>query len=205
MKKIILTGFQPFGPYKYNPTEQSTIDFNGKIFGDRRVIGLVLPCIYDAWGYLASTIVRNGEVHAVISTGLSSSAMGMRIESTFRNAMNGEKYPDANGYAPKNVPIVANGAPYNVKSKAPHKKLLHLLLENDVPAEASDDADSFICNSLGFKTSLAIRASKYVFRNLFVHVPWTTAYKEKVPTVPGKIFLDHDLYYKGLELLIRNI
>lgn len=204
MKKIILTGFEPFGPYQYNPTKQSTEDFNGKTFGDRTVIGLVLPSVYSAWGHLASTILHNSDAYAIISTGLSSSVQGIRIESTFRNTMNG-KYADANGYAPKNMPVLNENVPYTIHSKAPHKKLLHLLLENNVPAERSNDADNFICNALGYMTSVAMRNSGYINRNLFVHIPWTTFYQDKVPHVTGKIFLDHDLYYKGLELLIRNI
>ncbi len=204
MKKIILTGFQPFGPYQYNPTQQSTIDFHQKIFGDRKVIGIVLPSIYDAWGHLVATLLHHSDVYAIISTGLASSAQGIRIESTFRNTMNG-KYPDANGYTPKNIPIIKKSAPYTIKSRAPHKKLLHTLLEHDIPAERSSDADSFICNALGYCTSLATRSNSYNERNVFIHVPWTTRYCDKVPHESGKIFLDHDLYYKGLELLIRTI
>jgi pyroglutamyl-peptidase len=204
MKKIILTGFEPFGPYPYNPTQESTLDFHGKIFDDREVIGIVLPSIYNAWGYLASAILHNSDAHAIISTGLASSARGIRIESTFRNTMNG-KYADANGYAPKNIPIINNKVPYSIRSKAPHKKLFHLLLENNIPAERSNDANRFICNSLGYTTSVAIRNSRYVNRNIFIHIPWTTSYKEKVLLEPGKIFLEKELYYKGLELLIRNI
>ncbi len=205
MKKIILTGFKPFGNYQYNPTEQSTFDFDGKIFGDRQVIGVVLPCIYNAWGHLKSTILYHSNAHAIISTGLASKAKGICIESTFRNVMNDDKYADANGYAPKNIPVFAGDVPYNVKSKGPNKKLFHLLLENDIPAERSNDANSFICNSLGYMTSLAMRKAGYVNRNIFIHIPWTTAYQDKVSLEEGKIFLDHELYYKGLELLIRNI
>lgn len=204
MKKIILTGFEPFGPYKYNPTQQSTLDFHGKIFGDRKVVGLVLPSVYNAWGWLASTILHNSDAHAIISTGLASSAQGIRIESTFRNTMNG-KYPDADGYAPKNIPVTKENVPYTVRSKAPHKRLFRLLLENNIPSERSDDADNFICNSLGYMTSVAMRNAGYINRNLFIHIPWTTPYQDKVLLDPGKIFLDHELYYKGLELLIKNI
>ncbi len=205
MKKIILTGFKPFGHYQYNPTEQSTLDFDGKIFGDRQVIGVVLPCVYNAWGHLAGTILRNSNAHAIISTGLASSVKGIRIESIFRNVMNNDKYADADGYTPKNVPVVKGNVPYNVKSRGPNKKLLRLLLENGIPAEASNDAGNFICNSLGYTTSLAMRSAGYVNRNIFIHIPWTTAYQDRVSLEDGKIFLDHDLYYRGLELLIRNI
>lgn len=205
MKKIILTGFKPFGDYLYNPTEQSTLDFHGKIIGDREVIGIVLPCIYKAWGHLISPILHNSDAYAVISTGLDSNAKGIRIESTFHNNMNG-KYPDATGYSPKNIPIMQEvGAPAFVKSKAPNKKLFEALQKAGIPTERSRDAGGFICNALGFMTSLAVRRNGYLTRNMFVHIPWTTAYQDRVSIAKGKMYLDHELYYKGLELLIKTI
>ncbi len=48
MENIILTGFDIFGPYEYNPTLQSAIDFDGRIIGNRKVHGIVLPSTYDA-------------------------------------------------------------------------------------------------------------------------------------------------------------
>ncbi|PCI20135.1 hypothetical protein COB64_02390 [Candidatus Wolfebacteria bacterium] len=203
METIILTGFEPFGSYSHNPTQQSTLDFHGKIFGDRKVIGLVLPCTYDAWGQLASLIQRTN-ADKVISTGLSSSVKGIRIESKFHNVMNG-KYPDAKGFDPKNIPVMEEDAPISVRSKAAHKKLFDLLIKKGIPAELSTNADAFICNALGYKTSLGTRNHRYNTRNLFIHVPWTTAYKDKVSIEEGKIFLDQNVYYKGLELLIKNI
>jgi pyrrolidone-carboxylate peptidase len=117
--------------------------------------------------------------------------------------MNG-KYPDADGYEPENVPIL-DLAPYAVKSKSQNKKLFDLLVANNIPTERSCNADMFICNALGYKTSLATRTSSYIKKNLFVHIPWTTDYKDKVQIEKEKMFLETELYYKGLELLIENI
>lgn len=204
MKKVILTGFEPFGGYKYNPTQQSALDFNGKIFGDREIIGVVLPCIYNAWGHLI-TLIRSEEPYAILGTGLASSVQGMRIESTFHNVM-GSKYADAYGYAPQNIPImIGRASPYTVKAKSQANKLFKLLAENDIPAEFSTNADGFICNALGYHMSLAARTSCYIERTLFVHVPWTTDYRQLVPISSEKNYLETELYYKGLELLIRNI
>lgn len=204
MEKIILTGFEPFGPYPYNPTQKSTLDFDGKIFGDKEVLGLVLPCTYDSWSKLAGFILKTG-ASKIINTGLSSSVKGVRIETKFKNIMNG-KYPDVNGYSPQNIPIIENDrAPEFVKSKAPNKKLFELLIENNIPSEISNDADSFICNSLGYKTSLAVRTSTYLTKNIFIRIPWTSEYEDKILLEQGKIFLETEKYYKALELLIRNI
>jgi pyroglutamyl-peptidase len=115
------------------------------------------------------------------------------------------KYPDANGYTPDNVAIMDENVPYEIKSKAPHQKMLRLLHANGIPAELSNDADTFMCNALGYKTSLAARKTGCPTRNIFIHIPWTTEYQDRVVIEKEKIFLPSDLYYKGLELLIRNI
>ncbi len=203
MKKIILTGFEPFGNYQFNPTKDSTLKFDGKKFGDRKITGVVLPCLYDAWTYLAD-VIEEINPYAIISTGFASCVGGMRIESSFRNLMD-SKYSDASGYSPKGLPIIAKDAPNNVTTNALYEELFLMLVEHGIPAEYSMDAESFICNALGYQTSLAIQRQNLPIRNAFIHVPWTTEYKDKVPHQPGKIFIDHDVYNKGLELLIRNI
>lgn len=204
MKKVIVTGFEPFGPYQYNPTQKSALDFNGKIFGDREVVGIVLPSTYNAWGHLAHSMQIH-DPYAVIGTGLASSAQGMRIKSLFYNEKNG-KYPDAQGYAPQKVPIIDDpAAPRLVKARSKSSKLFKLLADNNIPAEFSKDADRFICNTLGYYISVAAQTALYVKKTLFVHTAWTTDYKDKVILDEGKNFLPTELYYKGLELLIRNI
>ena len=110
------------------------------------------------------------------------------------------------GYAPKNIPILTDpNAPATVTVRCKNVKLFKLLRENDIPVEFSKDADRFICNALGYYISTASRYGPYSFKTLFVHIPWTTEYKDKVFLEEGKNFLETDLYYKGLELLIRNI
>lgn len=205
MKKILLTGFEPFGPYEYNPTQQSALDFNGKVFDDREVEGAVLPAVYNAFGHLMRYVKSGNGSYAIINTGLCSSAQGFRIESTFRNNMHG-KYADALGYNPQNIPIWhGEKFPRIVRAKGAHKRLYELLTNEGIPAERSSDADTFICNSLGYSISIATRTTTYNKYNIFVHVPWTTEYADRVTIEPGKMFLSKELYYKGLELLIRNI
>jgi len=34
MRKAIITGFEPFGPYKFNPVQDTTEEYNGKTLGD---------------------------------------------------------------------------------------------------------------------------------------------------------------------------
>ena len=48
MKKAIVTGFEPFGPYVDigNPVQDLARECDGKKLGDIEVIGLIVPCTY---------------------------------------------------------------------------------------------------------------------------------------------------------------
>ena len=206
MKKVILTGFEPFGNYAFNPTQESTEYFNHiGIVSSVRVVGVVLPCTYYGAFQALYAIVQKEKPDAILSTGLSSEVNGIRIETTFRNVMDG-KYPDANGYRPIAKPIIAEEKAKKIlTATADTAHLANILRQNDIPVEISTDSHAFICNSLAYLTSEMIIENKSPIRNMFIHIPWTDNYKNKITIESHKIFLNKEKYYKGLELLISHI
>lgn len=206
MKKVILTGFEPFGDYKYNPTKESTEYFNSiGVVSGVKVMGLVLPCTYYGASNILSKVIDKEKPDAVISTGLSSNVKAIRIETTFHNLMNG-KYPDANNYCPHGVPLGEEiGYEEFLSSTADNLFLAEILHGNGIPVEISKDSDTFICNSLGYLTTKKILSNYLKIRNMFIHIPWTDDYKDKINLEPTKIFLEKKKYYQAIELLIKNI
>lgn len=207
MKKVILTGFEPFGNYLFNPTKESTEYFNSVgVVSGVKVVGLVLPCTYFGSFHLLSGVIDEERPDAVISTGLSSSVKAIRIETTFRNLMNG-KYPDFEGNIPKNLPLCDEpNAKEFLASTANNIYLANLLHSKGLPVEISGDADSFICNSLGYQTSKKILSNEFsTMRNMFIHIPWTYDYKDKINLESTKIFLEKEKYYQAIELLVKYI
>ena len=152
MKRIILTGFEPFGDYKFNPTQDIAKEYDGKEIRDIEVIGLVLPCTYySAHNYLKS-FTKSLAPDAILSLGLSSSVKGFRFEKFGKNWMDG-KYKDANGFNPKGMPIIEGGKEfYGVNSNI--LGLANNLSNSNLPFEISENADAFICNSLIYLTSM---------------------------------------------------
>jgi pyrrolidone-carboxylate peptidase len=130
----------------------------------------------------------------------------VRIETTFHNAMNG-KYPDSDGNIPNGLPLCDEpNAKDFLLATANNKYLADLLYSNGIPVEISKDADAFICNSLGYLTSKKILNNQFSsMRNMFIHIPWTDDYKNKINLEPSKIFLEKEKYYQAIELLIKNI
>lgn len=206
MKKVILTGFEPFGGYKYNPTEDSTKYFDKKVVSGIKVKGLVLPCTYFGAFKILSNVINREKPDAIISTGLASSVKGIRIETTFHNIMNG-KYPDADGKIPNGLPIWDKPfAKDYLIATADSVYLANVLRSNGIPVELSMDAEGFICNSLGYLTTKKILQKSFLSTiNMFIHVPWNDDYDDKIILEPSKIFMGKDKYYEAIELLIKNI
>jgi len=203
MKQIILTGFEPFGPYKFNPVEESTKYFSNKQIGEYKIRGIVLPCTYLGGFHILKRFISETNPSAIISTGLSSSVKGIRFETTGRNVMNG-KYPDAKGYNPKGIRIIKGGKEF-LNTNSDNSSLANILYKKGIPTEISADADTFICNSLIYLTNDYLQRNDSEIKNVFIHTPWTENYKAKVEIEPHKTVIPQQTLYNSIETIIKNI
>jgi len=203
MKQIILTGFQPFGPYPFNPVEESTKYFNDKQIGEYNITGIVLPCTYHGASKILKQAISQINPEAIVSTGLSSSVRGIRFETTGKNIMN-SKYSDANGYQPDKVPIIEGDEEF-LNTNSPNHDLANILHRNGIPTEISANADHFICNSLIYLTSRYLQMNKPKIKNVFIHTPWTENYRSKIELAPRKIMIPQMVLNNSIETIIRNV
>jgi len=203
MRQIIITGFQPFGPYKFNPVEESTRYLDGKQIDEYCIKGIVLPCTYHGAFQILKQAISEINPEAIISTGLSSSVKGIRFETTGRNIMNG-KYPDANGYQPNGIPIIEGGKEF-LNTNSYNSNLANLLYQEGIPTEMSANADDFICNSLIYLTSQHLQINKSKTKNVFIHIPWTENYKSRIELEPHKIMISQEVLYHSIETIVRNV
>lgn len=205
-KTAIVTGFEPFGPYEFNPTMDLANRVNQASISGYQVKGIVLPCTYyGAFDKLKDEIeVTNPDV--IISTGLSSSVQGVRLEMTGQNIMDG-KYADAEGFSPTDEPIIEG----NRFIRFPNETALGEefygfvnkgLKGNDIPFEYSVNADSFVCNSLIYQAVDYIKTNKLQIGYVFCHFPWTSDYLDKIDLESEKITLPSETLDKTIELLL---
>jgi len=202
MKELMITGFNPFGPYKYNPTQDIVEHFTGKTVAGYKINAILLPTIYYAFRLIEQEIERTRPV-AIISTGLSSSVKGVRIETTARNIMNG-KYADTNGVLATGEPIIEN-APEFVAVNTNSHKYANILAKNNIPVEISADADGYTCNALIYETSHYIAKNKLPIKQFFLHSPWTDKYKDKIDLEPHKIMIEEGELFRAIELIVENL
>ncbi len=200
MKTVLLTGFEPFGDYKHNPTQDLVNYISNKKprISQSFIYGIVLPCTYKGAFEILSKEIDRIKPDAIISTGLSSSVGGVRIETVFRNMMY-SKYADADGFTPNSLKIREDWP--MVKQIHPNSDshfLAELLSKINIPVELSQNANTFICNSLGFLTSAKIQQEKLPIKNMFIHIPWTSNYQGKIDLDPDKVFIELPQAYDAI-------
>src|SRR5262245_41963773 len=108
MKKILITGFEPFGGDAINPSEQVARALEGRTFGDRTVVSAVLPCVF---GTARPELVRLLRAHApglVICLGLAGGRAAITPERVAINVVDA-RIPDNAGDQPFDVPVIRSG------------------------------------------------------------------------------------------------
>ena len=205
MKKAIVTGFEPFGPYVDigNPVQDLARECDGKKLGDIEVIGLIVPCTYHGAFKLLSEKIDELSPDIILSSGLASRVPRIRLEAIGRNIMNG-KYPDADGKNPDNEPLVLGGKLW-YQTSSNNIYLANTLHRCGIPSEISVDAEGFICNSLVYLTAKRISDERLPIQFAFFHTPWTEDYLKRISLEPGKTTIKKRDLINATEILVREM
>jgi len=203
MKRVILTGFDVFGPYKFNPTRDLAVEYQGKRLGDVEIVGIVLPATYYGAFEMLSEAIDRFFPDTILSTGLASFVPRLRLESVGRNNMSG-KYADADGRKPVNQPLIQGGKEF-YRINADNVRLANSLFEAGIPSDVSVDAETFICNSLIYLTAMKIEEQGLQIKYAHFHTPWAVGYLDRVALEPGKTTISDADLRKATEIIIRDL
>jgi len=189
MKSVLLTGFEPFGGEKTNPSGEIARALDGRVLLGRRVTGAVLPCVFGAANVELRRLVRAVRPELVICLGQA----GGRAEVTpERVAINVDdaRIPDNAGAQPVDVRIVARG-PAAYWSTLPIKAIVEALREHGIPAAVSQTAGTFVCNHVFYGLMHALRHGsgralrrRRGARGGFIHVPFLPEQTKSDPSLP---------------------
>lgn len=182
LKRVLVTGFEPFGGEELNPSAEIVRHLNGREIAGAPVTGAVLPCVF---GRAASELKRLlGDVDPAVVIAIGQA--GGRAEITpERVAINVDdaRIPDNAGAQPVDRPVV-RGGPAAYWTTLPIKAIVTALRARGVPAAVSQTAGTFVCNHVFYAMMHALRARRSV-RAGFVHVPWLPEQaKHGTPSLP---------------------
>ena len=168
--KVLVTGFEPFGGEKINPSWEAVNDLpdeiNGAVLIKRR-----LPVTFRGVRKILPKLLVEEKPDVVIMTGQAGGRPNITVERVAINVMD-SRMADNEGYKPEDEPVF-EGAPVAYFSTLPIKAIVKALREEGIPASVSNSAGTYVCNTAMFTTLHTIEVEGMESQAGFIHVPFS--------------------------------
>jgi pyroglutamyl-peptidase len=174
-RRLLLTGFEPFGGDGFNPSGTLAAQLQGRVLpGGAEIEELVLPVSGPAAWRKMSRAIRRLQPHWIIATGVSGRAE-LSIESTAWNEAD-YRIPDNAGLQPQSARILARGP---VRLDSGLGVAVGFSAGGLLPVRPSADPGRYVCNYLYYRLLHLTRTSSHSAcgRAVFLHLPATPEMK----------------------------
>lgn len=179
MKKLLITGFDPFGGESINPAWEA-VRLLPDVIRDFELVKLEIPTVFGAAAQVV--IDKAEEIHpdAIISVGQAGGRAAVTPEMVGIN-LRYASIPDNMGALPCDIPI-AEGGPAAYFSTLPVRTMAKAICDAGLPGAVSYSAGSFVCNDVLY--SLLHRFDGTAVRAGFIHVPFLPEQTADKPSLP---------------------
>ncbi|MBD8498966.1 pyroglutamyl-peptidase I [Paenibacillus arenosi] len=183
MKKLLITGFDPFNGEEINPSWEAVRTLDGHQIGAYQVKVLLLPTTFQRSGELLKEVALNGTPDVIWSVGQAGGRPDITLERVAINGMDAV-IPDNDGAQPVDEQVVVNG-PAAYWTTLPLKVMKEAIQKAGVPCSVSYTAGTYVCNSTFYKIMHMIQTEPLLHgcRGGFVHIPFIP---EQAVRHPGK-------------------
>ncbi len=194
-KRILVTGFEPFGGETINPSWEAVKLLPERI-GDFCLKKLCIPVVF---GLAADTVWEAAQGYApdvILCVGQAGGRAAITPEKVGINLREGSLADNA-GNLYRETPVVP-GAPAAYFSTLPVSRMVQAVKDLEIPAVISYSAGAYVCNDTLY--TLLHRYSGSPVRVGFIHIPYLPQQAgEKAPSLPLEIMV------RGLEAAISAI
>ena len=198
---ILVTGFEPFGAHKSNPSEELATSLDGRRFGRHEVRGVVLPVHHREAAARLPSLLAQHDPDAIVHIGLAEARARLALERVAVNVMD-YSIADNAGYQAAGEPCVAGG-PAAYFATLPLREILAALTADGVPACISNTAGTYLCNQTLYSTLHAVTCGGHRARVGFVHLPLSPA---MVAAAGAELpSMDVPLMLRGLDTILRVV
>ncbi|AME03772.1 pyroglutamyl-peptidase I [Selenomonas sp. oral taxon 136] len=171
MKKLLITGFQPFDGETVNPALELVKQLDGKVVNNYEIAAREIPVVrYESLDAVQRAV---DEVcpDAIIIVGQAGGRYDITVERIGIN-VDDFRIPDNKGNQPIDAPIAKDG-PIAYWATLPIKKMVSNIKAAGIPASISNSAGTFVCNHLlyGVLHLLAKEGKSHIPAG-FVHIPY---------------------------------
>lgn len=197
--KILLTGFEPFGGEKINPSYEVIKGIKDNIDG-AEIIKLEVPVVFYKSAEIVIKRIKEINPDYVIMLGQAGGRHEISIERVAIN-IDDASIPDNENNRPIDEAIDKEGLPAHF-STLPIKRIIKILRENGVPASLSNSAGTYVCNHLMYSILNYIYNNGLNIKAGFIHIPYIM---EQVVNKPGTPSMTLEALIYGLETTIKAI
>ena len=182
MKKLLITGFDPFGGQTVNPSWEAVRLLPGRI-GAYEVTCLQIPTLFGEGARKVRSAAEALHPDVILSVGQAGSRRGVTPEVVGIN-LREARIPDNGGFQPVNVPIVPDG-PAAYFATVPVRAMVDAMTAAGLPCALSYSAGAFVCNDVLYTLlhhyhGTAVQAG-------FIHVPFLPEQAgDSMPSMPLK-------------------
>ena len=178
--KIIVTGFDPFGGEKINPSIEcvkALPDIEGV-----ELIRLELPTVFKESAKRLNEVINDVKPDAVLSVGQAGGRPGITMERIAIN-VDDARIPDNISQQPIDEAIQLDGeAAYF--TTLPIKRIVKAIREAGISAEVSNSAGTFVCNHIMYQSLFAATKARKLFNAGFMHIPFIPEQTTDKPSLP---------------------
>ncbi|MCF3649473.1 pyroglutamyl-peptidase I [Synoicihabitans lomoniglobus] len=167
-RSVLVTGFEPFGGAKTNPSADLVAALQGQTIRGRVIASATLPVEFGTSRRMLARALREVQPELVICFGLAGNRTAFSLERIAVN-IDDARIPDNAGQQPVDTPILQRG-PAAYWSTLPVKAMAKALRDADIPAEVSQTAGTYVCNHVFYGLMSLLRRRPGV-RGGFIHVP----------------------------------
>lgn len=168
MRPILVTGFEPFGGERINPSAEVARALHGRTIEGAPVVGLVLPCVFGASIDSMRAALDHHRPQIVLALGLAAGRDGFTLERLAIN-LDDARIPDNAGAQPIDQAVVVRGAAAHFTT-LPIKAMAAALRDAGHAASVSYSAGTFVCNHVFYGLQHALKRRRSV-RSGFMHLP----------------------------------
>ena len=195
MKKLLITGFDPFGGETVNPAWEAVRRLPDTI-GGWRLTKLEIPTVFDAAGRKVLDAAREVQPNVILCIGQAGGRKAITPEMVAINLRH-SRIADNAGQQPQDEPVAQDG-PAAYFATVPVRAMAQAAEDAGLPAAVSYSAGTFVCNDTLY--ALLHHYSGTPVRAGFVHVPFLPQQaKDGVP------FMELDDIVRGLKIIIEAI
>lgn len=186
-RKILVTGFQPFGGESMNPAWEAVRRLPDTI-GDATVTKVEIPVVFGKGPEAVERAIDEVSPDLALCVGQAGGRAKVTPEFVGINYADA-RIPDNDGNQPVAERIV-EGGPDAYFATLPVKAMVQAMNEAGVPAEVSYTAGTYVCNDVMYSLLHALATRHPGVRGDFLHVPYATEQATHLPASTPSMSVD---------------